>query len=71
MLDKKLPNSSQNDDVPDDEFTLSEVGKGALSEFQQFIEENQKTMDRLMQDHLKELFKDFSSGKGSSRDIYN
>jgi len=71
MLDKKRPNSSENDDTTDDQLTLVEVGSGALCEFQRLVEENQRTMDRLMQDHLKELLKDTKVGKGSSRDIYN
>lgn len=71
MLDKKRPNSSENDDTTDDQLTLIEVGSGALSEFQLLVEENQRTMDRLMQDHLKEILKDPKVGNSGSRNIYN
>jgi len=69
MLDKKNPISSENNKQSESELTLVEVGEGALKEFQQLLDENRKTVDRMLQDHLKELFKDFHFGASGSRNL--
>ena len=71
MLDKKNSISSENNEQPESELTLVEVGEGALKEFQQLLVENRLTVDRMLQDHLEKLFKDFHPGTGGSRNIHN